>query len=102
MIKIACHGIQAIINAFNKYPLDPSQSQYDLLRCIRRQLQHPPLKWIPRHFKGHTKNQRDHILDRWEEHNNEMDTAAKEDHQNAKRNIQTQTMLCPHRATNET
>jgi hypothetical protein len=77
-IKIACNGLQALINSFNEQVLDPYQSQYDLLTCICRQLQHYQITWILWHVKGHMKDKHGHTLDWWEERNNKMDLAAKE------------------------
>jgi hypothetical protein len=75
-IEIACDGLQALINAFHDCHLHPAQSQYDLLTCIRRQLQSSPMTWSPRHVWGHS-NKNGHIMDWWEERNDKMDTAAK-------------------------
>jgi hypothetical protein len=90
-IEIACDGLQAIINAFDTRPLDPSQSQYDLLLCIRRELQHSPMTWNPRHVTGHSKKKRGHTLDWWEECNEEMDTAAKEHRRKTENNTRPDT-----------
>ena len=75
-IEITCDSLQALINAFNQRHLHPSQSQYDLLACIRRQLKASPMQWSPRHMTGHT-NKNGHTMDWWEERNEEMDHAAK-------------------------
>jgi hypothetical protein len=73
-----CDRLQAILNAFDSRPLDLSQLQYNLLTCIYHQIQHSPtMVWQPRHVEGNTKLIRGHILDWWEEQNEEMDVTAK-------------------------
>jgi hypothetical protein len=79
-IKIACNGLQALINTFHTRHLQPSQSQYDLLTCIRRQLCNSPMTWSPHYVEGHT-NKNGHVMDWWEQCNDKMDCAAKAHHQ---------------------
>jgi hypothetical protein len=78
-IEVGLDGDQAMKNIFGKWPLNPRQADYDLLKDIRAKIAKSPLKWAGRWVKGH---QDDHIryedMDRWRQLNVECDGLEKD------------------------
>lgn len=77
-IILACDCESVLKNLFAKHDPRPSIPHYDLLTAARFELERSPLRWIPRHVRGH----RDrvlpyYLLDPWEQLNCDMDRLAK-------------------------
>ena len=77
-IEIACDCFGALQAVFTHEWDDPSQSSFDLIHQIRREIQASPLTWTWRHVKGHQdQHTRFDALDWRSQLNVEMDSLAK-------------------------
>ena len=77
-IEIACDCLGALQAVFTHEWDDPSQSSFDLIHQIRREIQASPLTWTWRHVKGHQdQHTRFDALDWRSQLNVEMDSLAK-------------------------
>ena len=70
-------GLSALNKAFDTWPLEPSDPQFDLLSALRTMISDSPLTWKTRHVPGHQDDDPSVKLDWWATKNIEMDNLAK-------------------------
>lgn len=76
-IKVGCNGFLALNNAFDTWPLEPSDPHFDMLSALRQMIAASPLSWTTRHVNGHQDNDATTQLDFGALKNIEMDNLAK-------------------------
>ena len=73
-----CNGIDALWQGTVNIDItNPDMSQFNLVGASRNAPRRCPMKWTPKHVKGHQDNDVDAVLDRHAEINIEMDLNAK-------------------------
>jgi hypothetical protein len=77
-IEVECDGQSALLKAFGTcWPLEPTDSHFDLLSALRKMIAASPLIWTTRHIEGHQDDNATAELDFWAIQNIQMDNLAK-------------------------